>query len=55
MTAGAGDQAAVNLAEWAVKYAAAKLAVLPLHSIRDGRCTCWSARSRPAVRWHPGP
>lgn len=40
MTAGAGDQAAVNLAEWAAKYAVAKLPVLPLHSIRDGRCTC---------------
>jgi hypothetical protein len=40
VTAGAGDQAAVNLAEWAAKYAAAELPVLPLHSIRDGRCTC---------------
>jgi hypothetical protein len=40
VTTGAGDQTAVNLAEWAAKYAAAKLPVLPLHSIRDGRCTC---------------
>lgn len=29
-----------ELAGWAAKYAAAMLSVLPLHSIRDGRCTC---------------
>lgn len=27
-------------AEWAVRYAASGLAVLPLNSVRDGRCTC---------------
>ncbi len=25
---------------WALRYAAGGLAVLPLHSVRDGRCTC---------------
>jgi hypothetical protein len=52
VTAGAGDQAAVNLAEWAAKYAAAKLPVLPLHSIRDGRCTCRTDCGRNAGK-HP--
>ncbi|MBV8539077.1 MAG: bifunctional DNA primase/polymerase [Pseudonocardiales bacterium] len=27
-------------AEWAVRYAVSGLAVLPLHSAPDGRCTC---------------
>jgi hypothetical protein len=29
-----------GLAGWAVRYATSGLAVLPLHSIRSGRCTC---------------
>ena len=49
---GAGDQAAVKLAEWAAKYAAAKLPVLPLHTIRAGRCTCRTDCGRNAGK-HP--
>lgn len=30
----------VDLAGWACRYAAADLSVLPLHSVRDGRCSC---------------
>jgi hypothetical protein len=29
-----------NPGQWALRYAAGGLPVLPLHSIRDGRCTC---------------
>jgi hypothetical protein len=35
-----GVSEALGLAEWAATYAAARLPVVPLHSIRDGRCTC---------------
>lgn len=36
------DVSAFDLAGWAVRYATSRLrvAVLPLHSIHDGRCTC---------------
>lgn len=34
------DSLTAPLAEWAARYAAAELSVLPLHSIRGGRCTC---------------
>lgn len=40
------------LAEWAAKYVAANLPVLPLHSIRDGRCTCRTGCGRNAGK-HP--
>lgn len=36
MTAAALD----GPAEWASRYVTSGLAVLPLHSVRDGRCTC---------------
>lgn len=38
--------------EWAAKYAAANLPVLPLHAIRDGCCTCRTDCGRNAGK-HP--
>jgi Bifunctional DNA primase/polymerase, N-terminal len=36
----------LDAAGWATKYAAAGLAVLSLHSVRDGRCSCGRADCR---------
>ncbi|MGB8200044.1 MAG: bifunctional DNA primase/polymerase, partial [Pseudonocardiaceae bacterium] len=40
-----------GLAGWAVRYATHGLPVLPLHSVRDGRCTCATACKSPGK--HP--
>jgi len=40
-----------GLAGWAVRYATSGLAVLPLQSIRDGRCTCGTGCKSPGK--HP--
>jgi len=45
------DVSALDLAGWAVRYATSALAVLPLHSVRDGRCTCGKACKSPGK--HP--
>jgi len=37
------DERSADPGRWVVRYAASGLAVLPLHSIRDGRCTCGRA------------
>ncbi len=41
-----------NKSAWALAYAKSGLAVFPLHSIRDGRCTCGHDCGRDAAK-HP--
>ncbi|MGH3807788.1 MAG: bifunctional DNA primase/polymerase [Pseudonocardiaceae bacterium] len=44
--------ASAELAGWAARYATSGLAVIPLHSIRDGACTCrWADCKSPGK--HP--
>lgn len=45
------DVSVFDLAGWAVRYATSALAVLPLHSVRDDRCTCGKACKSPGK--HP--
>jgi len=42
-----------GLATWAARYATSGPAVLPLHSLRDGRCTCGSDCKSPGKHQRP--